>query len=77
MVNLLVSSGARIDGQTEVWSFIRYANIPPCSSGIFRISKRGAKCLLATSAHTRGGQTKFSNFFTMSWPKGGAKLAKG
>ena len=27
-----------------------------------RISKRGAKCLLDTSTHTKGGQTKFSNF---------------
>ena len=33
------------------------------TSGVFRISKRGAKCLLATTAHTKGGQTKFSNFF--------------
>ena len=45
-------------------------------SGVFRISKRGAKFSLATSAHTKGGgQTKFSNFFSMSkksfWPKGG------
>ena len=33
-------------------------------SGVFRISKRGAKFSLATSAHTKGeGQTKFSNFF--------------
>ena len=28
--------------------------------------KGGAKCALATRAHTKGGQTKFSNFFTMS-----------
>ena len=46
-------------------------------SGVFRISKRGGKFSLATSAHTKGGQTKFSNFFSMSkknffWPKGGA-----
>ena len=27
---------------------------------------RGAKFSLATSAHTKGGQTKFSNFFSMS-----------
>ena len=33
--------------------------------GIFRISKRGGKFLLATSAHTKAGQTKFSNFFPM------------
>ena len=45
--------------------------------------KEGAICLLATSAHTKGGQTKFSNFFSMStniflakggpwpiWPRG-------
>ena len=44
-------------------------------SGVFRISKRGAKFLLATSAHTEGGQTKFSKFFLWRkiffWPKGG------
>ena len=38
--------------------------------------KGGAKFSLATSAHTKGDQTKFSNFFSMSkknffWPKGG------
>ena len=27
------------------------------SRGVFRISKRGAKFSLATSAHTKGGQT--------------------
>ena len=44
-------------------------------SGVFRISKRGAKYSLATSVYTREGQTKFSNFFTVKkfffWPKGG------
>ena len=38
----------------------------PRGSGVFRISKGGAKCSLDNSAHTKGGgQTKFSNFFTM------------
>ena len=34
-------------------------------SGVFRISKRGAKFSLATTAHKKGGggQTKFSKFF--------------
>ena len=40
-----------------------FSNSP---SGVYRISKRGAGFLLATSAHTKEGQTKFSNFFTMS-----------
>ena len=36
-------------------------------SGVFRISKRGGgKCSMDTSAHTKGGRIKFSNFFTMS-----------
>ena len=39
----------------------------PWFSGVFRISKRGGgKFSLATSAHTKGGQTKFSNFCSMS-----------
>ena len=47
--------------------------------------KGGAKCSLDTSAHTKGGQTKFSNFFTVSekkflakggpWPNGPPKYA--
>ena len=46
------------------------------SSGVFRISKRGAKFSLATSAHTKEGATKFFQFFfnvkkKIFWPKGG------
>ena len=33
-------------------------------SGVFRISKRGAKFSLATSAYTKGAKTMFSNFFS-------------
>ena len=33
------------------------------NSGVFRISKRGAKFSLATSAHTKGGQPSFPIFF--------------
>ena len=32
-------------------------------SGVFRISKRGAKCSLATSAHTKGGPNQVFQFF--------------
>ena len=47
-------------------------------SGVWRILdfiKGRAKCSLATSAHTKGGKTKFSNFFYLVkknfWTKGG------
>ena len=48
------------------------------TSGVFRISKGGGgKFSLATSAHTKGGQPKFSNFlvcqriFLAKWGGGG------
>ena len=51
-------------------------------SGVFRSSKRGAKCLLATSAHTKGGKPSFPIFLVCQkkifgqrgpwpiWPRG-------
>ena len=75
----------RLETVMEHWSIqlIKSWIILTCNwvanSGIFRIPKRGATFLLATSAQTKGGQTKFSNFFLWwknfflpkgSWPNG-------
>ena len=51
-------------------------------SGVLRISKKGAKCLLAPSAHTKeGGQTKFSNFLLCQkqifWQRGHGRFGQG
>jgi hypothetical protein len=46
-----------------VVNFVTYANDAyPRPSGVFKISKRGAKCLLATSAHTKEGPNQVLQF---------------
>ena len=45
------------------------------SSGVFRISKRGAKCSLDTSAHTKGGAKPSFTIFLLCQKK--KFLAKG
>ena len=63
----------------NIWLIRKYQNFRNSQiifSGVFRISKRGGKCSLDTSAHTKGGANQVFQFFLLCkkkffWPKGG------